>query len=208
MSQEVLGAGLGRAGGQSPWRTLPRSGVGEHFRGAPSAPLPAPLPGAFCQPPGWGGQGPPPTCALTFSAYLPWAGQASSKRVCVCVCVCVCVFRVFLKQLCSCARLSRILRWELGTWLIVGLFWARHYWGLYSVSVRRQHRCRLSWGVPDASWEAGPRVRWGPCGLSEWQGGHLPGAAPFRSPMGSIGLAWGVLPRPRLQGLLCRDLPA
>lgn len=155
---------------------------------------------------GVGRTGSPSAYALTFTAYCSGRGR-HRRSGCACVCERAYMFRVFLKQLCSCAQPSLTLRWELGTWLIAGLFWAWRYRELHSVSVRKQRRCRLSRGVLDAPWEAGPRVRWGPWGLSEWQGGHLPGAAPFRPPMGPGGLAWGVLPRPRSQGLLCRELP-
>ena len=86
----------------------------------------------------------PPSSSLTCCG---WGGHPRSRFVCVCMCV----FRVFLKRLCSCAQLGYILRWVLGTWRIVGLFWAWHYWELYSVSVRKQHQHRLSWGVLDAS---------------------------------------------------------
>lgn len=137
-SHDVLGAGLGKAGGQSCGQEC------KNIFGCPVHPstcaaawgrLSAPgLPLLPVSPPS------PPTCR--------GRGRHPRSRF---VCVCMCVFRVFLKRLCSCALLGYILQWVLGTWRIVGLFWAWHYWELYSVSVRKQHQHRLSWGVLDAS---------------------------------------------------------
>ena len=56
--------------------------------GVLSTPLPVLLPGGSCRCLG-GGQVLPPACDPIFTPYLPWAGRAFSKQVCVCLHVCV-----------------------------------------------------------------------------------------------------------------------
>lgn len=139
----IIPRGLrGRAG--KGWGSEPRSG--DVWVLCPPL-CPCCCPGAPVSP--WG-EDRVPLLPVPPSSPLTCHGQDRHPRSRF-VCVCMCVFRVFLKRLCSCAQLGYILRWVLGTWHIVGLFWAWHYWELYSVSVRKQHQHRLSWGVLDAS---------------------------------------------------------
>lgn len=89
------------------WGSEPRSGVQEHIR-VPCAPLHlCCCLGAPVSP--WG---PPPACAPTFTPYLPWAGQASSKQVCVCLRVRVwSIFKATL-QLCFAWLHSPVGAWH------------------------------------------------------------------------------------------------